>query len=246
MATKFLFPMLLTQVLTGRDIVPSTPETAPVEFVKKINNGGRMVYDMCENLDESRGYILKKEKPICVFNASYINGTDVVLYSIPTGVRDFFIEKKKEMCNNEKIECGELTILIKILDLINSAVLITTQSVSNIYLNLQIISFDDLFTLYTNTLNNEEVLANITLRRQRADIILERILRGIQRERHRNHVDQYIDMISVYIGEPTRDSFTYCATTISEFIGSLFSMVEISADTKVLLFAFFSTILLIR
>lgn len=145
-----------------------------MEYLQKINEGHRIINDMCETLDEKYSIISGTNKPSCDYNISYINNTEIVLNSVNTKIKKFFVYEKKEFCKKEKIECGELTIILKLLDLINSAVKVSINNpnFNELILNLKLIDFDALFGLYKSSLFNAEIIVNITLAKQKANVIL--------------------------------------------------------------------------
>ena len=112
-----------------------------VDFLKNINDGNRIINDMCETLDEKYSIISGSNKPSCDYNVSYLNDTDVLVYYINKDIKTFFLAEKNNFCKKEQIECGELTIIIKLLDLINSAVKLSllNSSMDDLLLNLKII-----------------------------------------------------------------------------------------------------------
>ena len=67
-------------------------------------------------------------------------------------------------CKERNILCGELTILIKMFDLINGVTDImmkTSHNYETLMFNLNIIDFKKLYNLYLKSLDNTELLINI-------------------------------------------------------------------------------------
>ena len=139
-------------------------KTNLIQMIKKINHGNRVVHDMCESLEEKYSFISGSNKPSCRFKVSYINKTNINLYKIKEEVRNFIITEKKLMCKDEKIECGSLTVILKILDLVNAAIDVSIN-MNDFVINIELIEFDVLFDTYISALDNMELLTNITLSR---------------------------------------------------------------------------------
>ena len=124
-----------------------------------------MITDLCEDLDEKYSIIGSYTKPECLINVSYINQHQIVVNSVTNEIRDFLKERKKELCKNEQIECGEVTIILKLIDIINNAITLTLLNDNVVQLNdnLKIIDFFDKYNAYKLSITNIEVLTNITL-----------------------------------------------------------------------------------
>ena len=133
-----------------------------------------MITDICEDIDEKYSLIGSYTKPECMINISYIDNNEFIVNSISTEIRDFLIDRKKELCKNEQIECGEVTIILKLIDIINNAVKLSVLSDNLVQLNdnLKIIDFFDKYIAYKLSITNIEVLTNITLSKQRSNVIL--------------------------------------------------------------------------
>ena len=216
--------------VTGIDYLKGVHETNSVDIVthilrlvKKLNEGNRIVNDMCEMLEEKVGIITGSDKPNCRYNASFISNDTINLFDVGENVRQFLLSRKKEHCKAEKLECGELTIILKLVDLINSVVHIALKlnSPQELVVNSDVISFDELFTLYISSLDNYEVLSNITLKKQRANVILDRERQRIKQIQGRGSMQRVADDISIYLGEPLKDALGYVGNTIGSSIGSL-------------------------
>ena len=93
-----------------------------IDYLYKINEGQKLVYDMCEVLDETYSIISGSNKPNCEYNISYINKTNILVFELKSSLRTFFQTERKNFCKKQTIECGELVIIIKLYDLINSAI----------------------------------------------------------------------------------------------------------------------------
>ena len=194
-----------------------------LSLVKKLNEGNRIVNDMCEMLEEKVGIISGSDKPNCRYNASFVSNDTINMFDVGENVRQFLLRRKKENCKAEKLECGELTVILKLVDLINSIVHISLElhSPQELVVNIDTISFDELFTLYVSSLDNYEVLSNITLRKQRANVILDRERQRIKQIQGRGSMQRFADDISIYFGEPLKDSLGYVGNTIGSTLGNL-------------------------
>tara|TARA_B110001469_G_C9459222_1_gene231502 strand:+ start:50 stop:550 length:501 start_codon:yes stop_codon:yes gene_type:complete len=124
---------------------------------------------------------------------SYINENKIIIYGIDESIKKFFLEEKINFCKQEKIECGELTIMMKLINLLNSAVHISinTKNINDFIINLDIIEFEPLFKLYKSSLFNTELLANITVRKQKANILLTREKNRLYNEQNQNSIFNY-------------------------------------------------------
>lgn len=191
------------------------------DMIKKINNGNRIIHDTCEMLDEKYSIISGSTKPNCKYNVSYINNSNIIMSEIREDIRTFLQKEKKEMCKNEKIECGELTIVIKLLDLTNSMIkiCIETNNLPDIIKNIELIEFNELYQVYVLSLNNLKVLTNITLSKHRANVILNREKIKLMKQLNRNNFDRFTDLIEVYFSEPIKNVFLYAGKTVGSTIG---------------------------
>jgi hypothetical protein len=223
-------PIVTVPIVTGIDYLKGVHETNSVDIVshilrlvKKLNEGNRIVNDMCEMLEEKVGIITGSDKPNCRYNASFISNDTINLFDVGETVRKFLLKRKVENCKAEKLECGELTIILKLVDLINSVVHIALKlnSPQELVVNIDVISFEELFTLYVSSLNNNEVLSNITLKKQRANVILDRERQRIKQIQGRGSMRRVADDINIYLGEPLKDAMGYVGNTIGSSIGSL-------------------------
>lgn len=190
-----------------------------VSMIKKINHGTRIIHDMCESLEEKYSYISGSNKPSCRYNMSYLNNDDIILNKIGESIRIFLISEKKTMCKEEKVECGSLSIIIKMLDLINIAIDVAISG-SNIEVNLELIEFNLMFDVYTNSLDNIEILTNITLSRSKANLILRNEKEKILNQISRQGVWKLGDTLSIYVAEPIKYTFVYTGNMLGSTLGS--------------------------
>ena len=190
------------------------------DFLFKINEANRLVYDSCEIIDEPGGIFHSHTKPICLYNVSYLNKSDIIIFGYPKNIRDFLISERKYMCDKENIMCGRLTIIVKLLDLINSAVYIAINNAEHIWVNLEILDFYDLFNLYKLSVSNIELLTNITLQKQKANIIL-----SIEKNKLRNQIknERILNIentIYTYFAKPLKDTTVFLGNTIGSTLGA--------------------------
>jgi len=210
-----------------------------IDYLYKINEGQKHVYDMCEVLDETYSIISGSNKPSCEYNISYINKTYILVYPLKSSLCTFFQTERKNFCNKQTIECGELVIIIKLYDLINSAIKLSidNKNSDDLWINLEIINFDELFHLYKHSLTNFEILTNITLAKQKANVILEIEKNKIRTELSKTWINSMTNKLSIYFGEPINNSLNY----VSGSIGDLFSntiehaIPNLSIEIKVIL-----------
>ena len=200
-------------------------------FLHKINEGTRTIYYMCESLEDSYGMFNYETKPLCKYNMSYINNTEIYVYSIDEKLRHYFHIKKIDFCKSEKIECGELTIILRLFDMINLATKLTENidNTKDLWTNLKLIDFDDLYTLYLKSLNNIELLSNITLAKQKATLILNR-----EKERLKNIVEndkiyKYRNAMSELVAKPLENSVLFLGKLFGTTTGTIlkYSLTEI-------------------
>ena len=215
----FMSLVLGSSVSNESDLVLYSDSSVVVSMVRKLNHGNRVVHDMCESLEEKYSYISGSNKPSCRYNVSYLNGTEVILYKISEPVREFLLKEKKVMCKEEKMECGSLTVIIKLLDLVNSAVDVSING-NNIGVNMDLIEFDVLFETYISALENTELLTNITLSRTKSNLILSREKEKLKAQMNRHGVWRFGDTLSIYIGEPIKDSLVYIGSMLGSTLGS--------------------------
>ena len=136
-----------------------------IDLLYKINDGYKIVYDYCENLELNDGYIFKNDKPDCLFNYSYIDSNNgIKLYTIQSDVRTMFKDYKNIVCKTNDIECGEFTIVLNMIDIINSVITIILEDVNNpnIWNNIRAIDFYPQIDFLKDAVNNVEILTNIT------------------------------------------------------------------------------------
>jgi len=190
------------------------------DFLFKINEANRLVYDSCEIIDEKSGLFQTQSKPHCLYNVSYLNKSEIVVFGYSDSVRTFLISEKKTMCDKEDILCGRLTIIVKLLDLINSAIHIALNNAEHLWVNLDILDFYDLFNLYKVSVSNIELLTNITLQKQKANIIL-----SIEKNKLRNQIKNariinIENTIYTYFAKPLKDTTVFLGDTIGTTLGA--------------------------
>jgi hypothetical protein len=198
-----------------------TPLPELLKLISYINHGNRVINDMCEMIEEKTNFLTGSDKPNCRYNASFIVNNTIHLFDISENVRSFFLKRKQEACKSGNIQCGELTIILKIVDLINSIVHISLQTteVEEIFYNIEAISFYELFKVYTNSLENTEILTNITLKTERATSILNRERMRIKRDDSRTYTEDALNYVKIYVGDPIKDAFVYLGSTVGSTVG---------------------------
>lgn len=198
-------------------------ENKIINLIKYINKGNMIVNDMCEMMDEKTGVFYGSDKPNCRYNASFMSENDIHLFDVSENVRIFFLKRKQESCAQSNNDCGELTIILKLVDLINSIVHISFKmsSLEDLFKNIEAISFYELFDAYQSSINDPEILANITLKRDRANLILDKERLRIKKLNSMTQSDHFFDGINYYIGAPVKASFCYVGDTIGSAVGNL-------------------------
>lgn len=191
------------------------------QFLHQINDAYRLIFDTCESVDEQVSMFQSSKKPSCRYNVSFINNTEIQVYSISDNVRNFIQEEKRTFCKQENIGCGELTIILKLIDLVNSA---TTLSVSinntrDLWTNLDLIDFYELTNVYISSLHNMEILTNITLAKQRASVIINQEKQRL-REINNNKTNRDLDS---NIGRSLKELFGWIGGSIGGFFGNFLS-----------------------
>ena len=136
-------------------------------------------------------------------------------------MRKFFVKEKKHFCKEEEIECGTLTIVIKIVDLVNSALIIATDlnNTRNLWTNLEIIDFYSLADLYISSINNYDILSNITLSKHKSNIILLKEKNRLNIE-FKNEKAWFYSTIDEYIGQPIKSILVYVGDTLGSTLGT--------------------------
>ena len=207
-------------------LVEKIPETnvAILKLLSHINHGNRIINDMCEMMEEKVSIWGNSDKPNCRYNASFIINNTVHLFDVSENVREFLLKRKQDTCKKTESDCGELTIMLKLVDLINSIVHISLQinKLDELFDNVEAISFYELFQTYTETLENHELLANITLKKERSNLILERERMRVKRLNTMTSTESFMEYTQIYIGTPVKSSLLYVGNTVGSTVGSLF------------------------
>ena len=195
-----------------------------LQIIGIVNHANRIINDMCEMLEEKVSIWSGSDKPNCRYNASFIVNNTIHLFDISENVRSFLLKRKQETCKNLESDCGELTIMLKLVDLLNSMVHISFKidNLDELFINARAISFYELFQTYTETLENHELLANITLKKERANSILERERMRVKKLNTMTRTESFMEYTKIYIGSPIKSSLMYIGNTAGSTIGSLF------------------------
>ena len=194
-------------------------------LLTKLNDANRLIFDVCESIEPASKMIGTETKPSCNYNISYINDTEVIISGVNGQIRNFLNSQKKRFCDEEKLECGELTIIIKLIDLINSVVTIAINNnhTMDLWKNLEIIDFENLFNFYSKSVIDIEIITNITLSKQRANIILEKAKRKLQEERDKSSFDGISSTFSYFLGTPVKRTIVYFGNVIGSVLGEVVS-----------------------
>lgn len=219
-----------------------------INFLTTINEGAQLISDVCDDLDEKYSIINSNTKPNCYINISYINNDKFVVSRINEKIKTFFLEQKKEKCKNEQIECGEVMIIIKLLDLINNAIKLSmlSNNLSQLDKNLQIIDFYDKYITFKYSLTNIELLTNITLSKQKLNVILTREKTRLKRELNKASYDYITEFISTNIGIPLKNVFVYTGNIVGETFGETINNIIPSLTIEGKLIVFLGLIYLIK
>lgn len=225
-----------TEVSTYKDLEKNNI----IELLTKVNEGYKIIYDYCETIQHNDGYIFKQEKPDCYFNYSYIDSNDEIqLFMLDNDIRVMFRDYKNSVCKEKKIECGEFTIVLKLLDIINSAIQIIMTDVNNynIWNNLQVIDFFPQMNFLKYAINNVELLTNITLKREKINLILTIEKNKLSQEMSREGFNNFFGSVYNYIGFPIEKSCSYVGSLIGSTVGKTINNIvpEFGTDSKIII-----------
>ena len=210
-----------------------------VNFIKKINEGQKKISEMCDVLDETYGIISGSNKPECNYTIPFVNENEIVVKKIDYQVKKFFQEERIKFCKSQKIECGELTIILKLFELINAAITISLKLVNSefLWINLDIIQFNEFFELYISSLKNIEILTNTTLSKQKANVILEIEKNRIRSQLSKTWINSIQSDFNIYLFNPITDVLYGTGSILYDFTenGLNIVMPEISYMTKLII-----------
>ena len=230
---------LFNNVKCNTDVsIYDTHETKrTIDLLYKINEGHKIIYDYCENIQIYDGIILKTEKPNCMFNFSYIdNDNNIHLFKVSEDIRKLFKSHKDNLCKLQDVECGEFTIALKILDTINNAITIITNDVynKNIWNNMKIIDFDEQYNFLKYAINNVDIITNITLKKAKTNLILTKEKNKLQSEMNDLGVSKFIGNVYYYIGKPIDSGISFLASVIGNSLGQTIEKIipDLGTDTK--------------
>ena len=244
---KFIIKYLLLSFITTN--VYSTNEVSKhgeeenrnvIELLTKVNDGYKIIYDYCENIQLNTGYIFKEKKPDCYFNYSYIDGNnDIHLFKVNNDIRSMFKDYKNTVCNEKKFECGEFTIVLKLLDIINSAIQIIMYDSNNknIWNNLKVIDFYPQVEFLKYAVNNIDILTNITLKSDKINLILTEEKNKLSNKMNEEGINKFVGYVYNIIGSPIKKTGTYFGSLVGEAVGETIDKVipELSSDTKIII-----------
>ena len=252
---KYLYYCLLFTLLTGNassinDIsnVEYNDKDNVLELLTYINDGYKIVYDYCENIQLDEGYIFKTTKPDCCFNYSYIDSdNNIHLFAIDNNIRLMFKDYKNNVCYKKNFECGEFTIILKLVDIINAAINIITTDIHNVNIwnNLKVIDFYPQIKFLKYAINNAELITNITLKKEKINMLLVVEKNKLSNNMNKIGVDKYMNNIYNYIGSPINKFGSYVGSFVGSTIGETIDKVipELNSDTKLIIMIIFIILL---
>lgn len=212
------------------------------EFLFKINEANRKINDYCDIIEVSEGMLINEKKPYCVRNHTYIDSNYTIhMFKNEENVRIFFEQKKREFCIKKNILCGELTVLIKMFDLINGVTDImmkTPHTYQTLMFNLNVIDFKKLYHLYLNSLDNNELLINITMNREYVNVLLEKEKTRLSKIMNQAYSEKFADTVNMYIGAPIFSCFRYVGSTVGVIFGEAINgmVPEMNFESKIIIF----------
>jgi len=248
MFSSFSF-ILLTNLFVNHTIAGTTDlalikhnvEDEFTNLLFSVNEANRKINDYCDIIEPDEGILMNEKKPKCNTNFSYVDSNYTIhLFKNKVAVREFFDTKRTEYCKKENILCGELTILIKIFDLINGLtdiVMKTSQTYETFVFNINVIDFKNLYYLYLSSLDNTELLINITLKRQHANVILEREKTRLNKLMNQAYYERFADNANMYIGQPMFNSIKYIGISVGDVISQSITSVipDLSFEVKIIM-----------
>ena len=211
------------------------------DFIFKINEANRRINDYCDIVQINEGILSNEKKPYCIRNLSYIDSNYTIhVFKNKENVRTFFEQKKSEYCKQKNILCGELTILIKMFDLINGITDImmkTSHTYEILMFNLNVVDFKKLYQLYLNSLDNTELLINITMKREYVNVLLEREKTRLNKMMNQAYFEKFADNVNLYIGSPILSSVKYVGSTFGTLFGEAIEsiMPEMTFESKIII-----------
>ena len=128
---------------------------------------------------------------------------------------------------------------VKMVDIINSAIVIINKDINNVNIwnNLEVIDFHPELTFLKKSINNIELLTNITLKKRKIDLLLEDEKERLDNEYIQIGVKKHINTVYNYIGNPTERIGSYISSFIGNTIGGLVDNVlpEFNLDSKIII-----------
>lgn len=248
MFTSFSF-LLLSNLFANHTIAETTDlallkNSAVYEFsdlLFKVNEANRKINDYCDIIDIDEGILVNEKKPTCNTNFSYVDSNFTIhLFKNKHNVRTFFDKKRTHYCKIENILCGELTILIKMFDLINGltdVMMQTPHTYESFVFNINVIDFKNLYNLYITSLDNTELLINITLKRQHANVILEKERTRLSKLMNQAYYERFADNANLYVGQPLFNSVKYVGSSVGTIISDTINSVmpDLSFEAKIIM-----------
>ena len=246
---SFIGLVILSQIFTNNIITSSTDislfeinaldEMSNLLF--KVNEANRKINYYCDIVEIDEGILTDEQKPSCNLNFSYVDSNyTIYMYKYDENMRSFLENKRTKYCKDENMLCGELTILIKIFNLINGVTNIITET-SHTYesfmFNLRIIDFKNLYDLYTGSLENTDILINITLKRQHANVILEKERTRINKIMKQAYYERFADNVNMYFGEPLFGGVKYVGYSVGNIVGETINRLipDMTFESKIII-----------
>ena len=234
---------------TDISLFKSNVEIELTEFLFKVNEANRKINDYCDIIDVKEGILTSEKKPHCIRNYTHIDSNFTIhIFKNEENVRDFCEKKKIEYCKKENILCGELTVLIKMFDLINGVsdiMMKTSHTYETMMFNLNVIDFKNLYTFYLTSLDNTELLVNITLKRHHANVLLEKEKTRIDKIMNQAYFEKFADKVNLYMGAPIFSCVKYIGSTVGSLFGEAIEgiMPEMAFESKLIILVLLMIIL---
>ena len=219
------------------------------DFMFKINEANRKINDYCDIIEVREGLLSNEKKPHCIKNLTYIDSNYTIhMFKNDENVRTFFEQKKNEYCKETNILCGELTILLKMFDLINGVtdiIMKTSHTYETLMFNLNVIDFKKLYHLYLNSLDNMELLINITMKREHVNVLLENERTRLNKLLNQAYFERFADNVNLYIGSPIFNSVKYVGSTVGTLFGEAIENIipEMTFESKIIILVLLMIIL---
>jgi hypothetical protein len=246
---SFIDLVILSNLFTNNTITGSTDvslfKNNAVEEMSnllfKVNEANRKINHYCDIVETDQGILTAEQKPSCNLNFSYVDSNyTIYMYKYDENMRTFLETKRTKYCKDENMLCGELTIIIKIFNLINGVTNImmeTTHTYDSFMFNLKITDFKNLYYLYVSSLENTDILINITLKRQHANVILEKERTRLNKRMNQAYYERFADNVNLYVGEPLFGGVKYLGSSVGNIVGETISGIvpDMAFESKIII-----------